>query len=331
MEMKRIIANVMLSVFAFGLCLAVGEAAFRVLSFDDQLTFDLDDQLYWVLRPNQAGFVWMGDASFRSPLIHINSLGLRGAEVTTAPGKRIRILMLGDSYTFGSGVRDEETFGAVAERSLGRPDVDVINAGVPGYGVFQMQRMLERLAPILQPRVVVLTIPTGDVFRQPFADARAEREYLESERRRMTLRHYSRLGLFLYRRLYYLRNRLLGTTRSVPNQTDMPNDAIFGDLWNRDQARLRAMAEVCEPLGAQLVIMPWPQDTQPPAWNEALAEGVEHLATRQGVVALTGLDQALGSHASGQLVIAGDGHPSAIAHAVAGRYLADALRDLIAH
>ena len=51
--------------------------------------------------------------------ITTNSLGLRGEEVETVkPEDSYRVLMLGDSMTFGWGVENEETFSSVLEQRL---------------------------------------------------------------------------------------------------------------------------------------------------------------------------------------------------------------------
>lgn len=64
--------------------------------------------------------------------VSTNSLGLRGYEVnlTKSPGTK-RILVLGDSYTYGTFVGDNETYCAVLENLLQQENrsVEVINAG----------------------------------------------------------------------------------------------------------------------------------------------------------------------------------------------------------
>ena len=56
------------------------------------------------------------DLSFR---VRINSQGFRGGEfpLTKRPGS-VRVLCIGDSYTFGPYVEDDQTFPARLERSL---------------------------------------------------------------------------------------------------------------------------------------------------------------------------------------------------------------------
>jgi lysophospholipase L1-like esterase len=61
----------------------------------------------------------------------INSKGFRGGEVSDAPDKRKRIIVVGGSAAMGSGLATNETFEAVMARL--NPQYEVINAGVVGF------------------------------------------------------------------------------------------------------------------------------------------------------------------------------------------------------
>jgi len=325
--MRRLLANGLLSTFTLLLLFALGEAAFRMSDVDRQLEYDLDPEVYWKLRPNQTGYLWMGNGSLRSVEARINNLGLRGPDVDLDAHRRIRILALGDSYTFGVGVGDAETFCAVLERTLGPQRVEVIDAGVPGYGIFQAERMLRRLGTELHPDIVILTIPTGDVFRQPFATADEERRYLESERARLRFRGVSRLATWVYRRVYYLRIRLGWGVKTVPNEARADGYASFERLWRSDQGRVTAMEDLSRSFGAKLVVMVWPQAAEG-SRNDVVTDGVRALAA-VGVVGLIRLGTVLSRLPPEQLVIPGDGHPAASAHRAAGEYLAEALGEFL--
>jgi hypothetical protein len=67
---------------------------------------------------------------------HINSLGLRDREIPYARTGAYRILLLGDSYTEGLQVADDETFAKQLEGRLnsGGRRVEVLNGGHAGYG-----------------------------------------------------------------------------------------------------------------------------------------------------------------------------------------------------
>jgi lysophospholipase L1-like esterase len=98
--------------------------------------------------------------------VRIDSLGYRGAgfPVQKRPGE-LRILAIGDSFTYGDFVDSDSTFPSVLQRSLsascGRP-VTIINAGVGGSTITTAIHMLER-AWKLSPDVVLLTFVENDV------------------------------------------------------------------------------------------------------------------------------------------------------------------------
>lgn len=99
-----------------------------------------DALLGWVNIPNIALSNLYGVGKH----LHINNLGFRGREPVehqVAPTAR-RIILSGDSFTFGYGVGDEQTWGAGLTRRLGH--VEVLNMGLGGYGVGQAYLRYQR-------------------------------------------------------------------------------------------------------------------------------------------------------------------------------------------
>jgi hypothetical protein len=155
-------ANLLLalaSLLVLGLVLVAGELAARRANPRYLERISLDDLAY--LHTYSPVYGWTPRPSFRYTLAGsettINRLGYRGREVPTArtPG-RTRIVMLGDSITFGYGVRDGETFSAVLEEA--DPRLEVVNLGVQGYGTDQELLKLEREGLAYAPDVVVLNV-----------------------------------------------------------------------------------------------------------------------------------------------------------------------------
>jgi hypothetical protein len=119
-----------------------------------------DDLLGWRNSPGIAGV--FDHPRFRINIRH-NSKGLRDREYAyeRSAGKR-RILALGDSFVWGYGVEQQETFSEVLETLL--PDVEVINAGVAGYGTDQELLWLRSEGVRYRPDVVVLVMCGNDDF-----------------------------------------------------------------------------------------------------------------------------------------------------------------------
>lgn len=135
---------------------------------------------FWIFDPsNPPEHEWDGDPYGRLPpgarmTYPINSKGLRGDEPDPA---RPKVLLVGDSFTFGEGVAVAGTFAARVERSLaGRfdPAPQVLNGGVPGYGTEAEAGRLPGWLAEFAPRAVVLVYVPNDPI--PLEDAVGRRE-----------------------------------------------------------------------------------------------------------------------------------------------------------
>lgn len=98
--------------------------------------------------------------------VRISSRGLRDREFANeAPPGTLRLLALGDSWTFGVGVAREETWPKRLEAILGRDrSIEVLNAGVSGYETYhEAVRYRRDLADFDHDVVLVGIYPVNDV------------------------------------------------------------------------------------------------------------------------------------------------------------------------
>jgi lysophospholipase L1-like esterase len=157
---------------------AIAEVAFRI-GFANSLDFNIEMWKYAVAlkRPvadPQLSFVHVpnGHAHLMGVDVDINSQGLRDREYTLEkPPGTYRILMLGDSTTFGWGVRAEDTAAKILERELNAAGSDtrfeVINAGVGNYGTVQEVTYYRTRGRAFHPDVVVLVYFINDAEPVP--------------------------------------------------------------------------------------------------------------------------------------------------------------------
>lgn len=89
----------------------------------------------------------------------INTLGLRDDEVELKQKGVARILMLGDSFTEGAGVEQEEIFSTLLEKDLG---VEVINAGVSADSPILEYLWLKNEGLNLKPDLVIINVNESD-------------------------------------------------------------------------------------------------------------------------------------------------------------------------
>lgn len=98
--------------------------------------------------------------------VRTNRYGLRGPDpAMPKPPGVVRLLLLGDSFTFGFPVRDEETFGRLIEEGLRRQGraVEVINGGVSSYSPTLHYVSLRDQYLAFEPDAVILWYDLGDL------------------------------------------------------------------------------------------------------------------------------------------------------------------------
>ncbi len=158
----RVIALLVGGAVAFGMA----EGAFRL--FRPQRTGPLrtiyDPRLGSIPVPNLRGRVAV-------PGVHTysfshDSMGMRMTGFTDRKNAAKRILLLGDSFAYGVGVDDNQTFAYLIERNLsqGGFPVAVINAGHPGKGTAYALRLFELKGHDLKPNVTVLCFFSNDFW-----------------------------------------------------------------------------------------------------------------------------------------------------------------------
>jgi len=125
--------------------------------------YQADDQFgYRLWRSTVNCYRYPPDAAEVVSLVS-NSSGFRGLRDLDEEDPRPRIVVLGDSMVFGSGVREEHRLTEVMESLEPRWRVD--NLAMTGWGVDLMIRALEHVGLDLDPDVVVLSVYTDDFRR----------------------------------------------------------------------------------------------------------------------------------------------------------------------
>jgi len=190
----------------FTVVLTAGELGVRVAIHHFQFTqYHPDPELFWYNRPLLRDHSDVTDGALRST----NSRGFRGTEEIQGPKVEgeLRIFLVGDSSTFGLGVEDQQTYGAVLERRLsewtGR-SVTVVNTASPGHTSYQGWILWQRWVDLVDPDILIWAYNND-----PCLDMVPEEERLA---RRPSLRVVERV---LFRSDLYLMARevLLGVAR----------------------------------------------------------------------------------------------------------------------
>lgn len=117
-----------------------------------------DDVMGWTLGPNRKsanGLYYSSAEGIRAP-----QEGVSFAKTST----KIRIALVGDSFTFGDNVAYEDSWGYLLEKALG-PEFEVLNFGVTGYAVDQSYLRYEKDVRSWHPKLVIFGFTSDDVER----------------------------------------------------------------------------------------------------------------------------------------------------------------------
>jgi len=126
--------------------------------------YRIDPDVGVVLRPDadvRITIPWLKRPVRVSTTGHGRPVGFRDGGLQGGP----RVAVLGDSYAFGYGVDQGESFPEQLERRMRARGaaIDVINAGVPGFGGVEERRMLEKHVLPLRPVLVLIAVYGNDL------------------------------------------------------------------------------------------------------------------------------------------------------------------------
>ncbi len=212
----------------FGYRIAAGLPVFEFFNWRIDRTIVLDKSeipipdpvLGWVSRPGYASEGY-------NTLDH----GIRRnhTETTIRTGA---ILAVGDSFTEGMEVDDDESWPAHLEKLIGRP---VVNGGVMAYATDQIVLRAEQLLPIVKPKVLIVGFLEFDVFRAAHTHFGSPKPYFTVENGALryhppALVRVRERGSFVVRAGYQLRD-VLGYFASL----DYLLHRVSPDFWLGDE------------------------------------------------------------------------------------------------
>lgn len=129
--------------------------------------YQADDRVGYRLWPSMTTCLrYPADSPEILPIVS-NTDGFRNLREYGESDTRRRILVIGDSFVFGLGVRERERVTEVIESI--EPSWRVDNLGMTGWGIDLMIRALEHLGRKARPDIVVLAVYTDD-FRRLLPD-----------------------------------------------------------------------------------------------------------------------------------------------------------------
>jgi lysophospholipase L1-like esterase len=248
-----------------------------------------------------------------------------------------RVLVIGDSFTEGMGVKEEDAYPRVLHRLLNTAGEagrwEVLNCGRRGYDFPELFDLFETVLAF-DPDVVVYGMVLNDAVKAPVFQARQAylNDWILDRGRMFREEEDRRLGPWTPRLLAFVRDRLdtwrIGrdTTRWYHDMYGEPNR----EGWERTQALLRKMNRRTQARGGRFLIASWPllvglEGRYPFA---DVSETIARFCLSAGIPRHDFLSALHGRPAESLWVHPVDHHPNEIAHRLAGESLVGPVRRL---
>jgi lysophospholipase L1-like esterase len=176
--MRAVLARAVLLLVGLAVGVAIVDLSVRVMMD----LFACHDRLGWTFAPDKSG--WKTSRS-REYLLRerFNSFGLRDIDrPLEKPDGVFRILFLGDSTVASMQVAREDSYPGLLEELLsaeaGAGKVEVINAGIDGYGTAQSLLMFHEYGSRVDPDLVVLGVYLANDVADNWAGNQGTHHYL---------------------------------------------------------------------------------------------------------------------------------------------------------
>lgn len=348
---RNLVLNALLifcsSLFAVFLFLIIGEIWIRSqeLPADSGSIYEIrEDKLpLVVLKPGAQ------EISGGAP-VRINQLGFRGKEYSLQkPPETLRLIALGDSFTFGAGAPEEVLFTTLLEKRLNEQlekQVEVLNLGVSDYNTEDELARLTNLGLKLEPDTVLLFYVLNDIeLKNEYLEAQqsesnpSQEESQPSITRKedrafrdtlydavVRLRKYSHFLAYLAPRIAALGRQLgFDLPSSGSDWSRMYAENVEG--WQRSKKAMLEMKRLGEKNGFEFALVLFPLFTNLRGAYPALKshEVIAQFSEENDIPFLDLLDVYKGINATSLWVSPTDGHPNTKGHKIA----ADAIYEFI--
>jgi len=314
----QVAGNTYLFLFSAVIALTIAEIALRLLNpWGIELFHTLPYHMQGMVDHPELGYVHPKSVSYKlgANRVVLNSHGLRDDEIpyATPPGEN-RVLVLGDSVTFGWGVSQGDTLSDRMEprlRSLTGERWQVINAGVNGYNSEQEAAYLRIEGTRYAPDIVILIYIANDTDAVFDPNVTTWRRYATWPSSLPEFLNRIRQLSFLYQT-----SNLFARLNPSSDNTSRVSSVTSKDGWPRSRAALADIARRCESIGAHLLVAR--SSGSDPEFIQELSE--------MGIDAIS-LGSAWQQVPPAQHHVSRiDPHPSPVVHDLFAEYLVEALK-----
>lgn len=250
--------------------------------------FEANDTYVWGHKPEVVDYNGYGDPT---PEIRINKLGFRDDEILQYKyANKKRILVLGDSFTFGMGVAKDDIYLEILENMLNEHDdefsYEVINTGSIGYTLDNEYLLLKEKGLLLNPDIILVGLFVGNDITEmrrhkwkldgdDLVSIIDTKHYVDEENRlryRGEEEPASYLWNFVYTRWQILTKKIgiYGDPNNGPTLTwpvfletdDEHGDPNLPEYWSKVESMLAAISKTTKENNAELLVFAIPMDVQ---------------------------------------------------------------------
>jgi hypothetical protein len=229
-----------------------------------------------------------------------NSFGCRGKDYSMRrPDDTVRILILGDSFTMGVGVHEEDTFANQLKKLLGnkaarqdsKTSYQVINCGVNDFGTRDERSFYKSSLSKYDPDIVLLVVGPDDVLSW---------NNLKNMQYNSASRNMNHRSPFL--------------KRNYDDSYQKNHENSFSD----GMEKILKLNSSIQESGAKLSVAIF-RDTGDSSWN-GLADEISKGLKEANIPVLDLGETLFRNHSNGELIVhETDHHPNEIAHGIAAR------------
>ena len=303
--------------------------------------FDIDLRDAATLEKYRSlGLARLDEAARRTPYAverRYSSQQFRSPEIGPHRPGVVRVAVIGDSFTEGMGVKEEDTYARVLHRLLNTGAEsghwEVFNCGRRGYDFPALHDLFETVLS-LQPDVVIYGMVLNDAVRSEAFQARQAylNDWILDRGRMVRDEDEGRLRPLDLRLSAFVRDRLESyrvgrdSTRWYRDMYGEPNR----EGWERTQAYLRAMNGEAQARGGRFLVASWPllvglQGRYPFA---DVSETIGRFCLSAGIARHDLLSALYGRADQSLWVHPVDHHPNETAHRLAAESLVEPVRRL---
>jgi lysophospholipase L1-like esterase len=249
----------------------------------------------------------------------------------------LRILGLGDSFTYGAGASYEETYLRRLERLLqdsSEVPVEIIKAGIPRFFPEPERRLLETEGLRYEPNLVLVGFTPNDVIDTHLgldAETVDSSGYLKTSEADAI----GPIGTYLYLHSHAARLLLAGIIQrqqDIEWQETFKDNGIYENAWQAVEHEIGVMSKLSRDVGATLVVVHVPMSPFDTAYFKIKDRAypgrrLARWAARSGVLFVDPLQAMIGAEIREPLYWPRDSHCNPAGYALIADSVYEALTD----